>query len=227
MLSRDELISDMLKFRAGKISDKYQNWSLITNDDFILDIVRNGLKIDLFAEPHSTTLYSSRFNDIECKAIGFEIQTLVQKQVISECLAEPGDFVSPIFTRKKKDGSLRMIFNLKKLNDHVYYNHFKMESLDNVLNIIKPGVWMASVDLNDAFYTIPVHKDHRKYLKFVWQNTLYQFQAMPNGYAEAMRIFTKMLKPPVSLLRERGLSQSSLSTTPIYREIVTRNVCKA
>ena len=81
-----------------------------------------------------------------------------------------------------------------------------MESLDNVLNIIQPGVWMASVDLKDAFYTIPVHASHQKYLKFPWKDKLFKFQAMPNGYAEAMRIITKILKPPFSLLRQKGFA---------------------
>ena len=39
-----------------------------------------------------------------------------------------------------------------------------MESLGDVLKIIPPGVWMASVDLQDAYYNIPVHSEHQKYL---------------------------------------------------------------
>ena len=84
------------------------------------------------------------------------------------------------------------------------YNHFKMESLENVLSIIRPDVWMASVDLKDAFYSIPLHSEHHKYFKFIWDKQLYQYVAMPNGYSEAMRVFTKILKPPFSHLRAQG-----------------------
>ena len=196
----------MLSFQAGKVTENYDSWALLTKDKFILDIVQDGLKIDFFDEPSLMKAHSSQFTKLECTAVEQEIQTLLQKQVISECQREPGDFLSPIFTREKKDGSLRMILNLKELNNSVYYNHFKMESLDNVLNIIQPGVWMASVDLKDAFYTIPVHASHQKYLKFPWKGKLFKFQAMPNGYADAMRVFTKMLKPPFSFLRQKGFS---------------------
>ena len=196
----------MLSFQAGKVTENYDSWALLTKDKFILDIIHDGLKIDFFEEPCPFQTYSPHFTTLESRAIELEIQTLLQKQVISECQREPGDFVSPIFTREKKDGSLRVILNLKNLNNSVYYNHFKLESLDNVLNIIQTGVWMASVDLKDAFYTIPVHASHQKYLKFSWKDKLYKFQAMPNGYAEAMRVFTKILKPPFSYLRQRGFS---------------------
>ena len=37
------------------------------------------------------------------------------------------DFVSSIFTREKRDGSYRMILNLKQPNKHTEYEHFKME----------------------------------------------------------------------------------------------------
>ena len=65
--------------------------------------------------------------------------------------------MSSIFTREKRDGSYRMILNLKQLNNHIEYEHFKMESLQTVLNIIRPNFRMARVDLKDAFYTVPIH----------------------------------------------------------------------
>ena len=97
-----------------------------------------------------------------------------------------------------------MILNLSDLNEYVVYQHFKMESYHDVQNIIKPNVWMASVDLKDAFYSIPVHRDYQKYFKFFWQGTFYQFQGMPNGVGPAMRLFTKVLKPPFAWLRSKG-----------------------
>ena len=46
--------------------------------------------------------------------------------------------------------SYRMILKLKKLNKYIDSKHFKMESLQKVLHMVKSGVWMASVNLKDA-----------------------------------------------------------------------------
>ena len=72
-------------------------------------------------------------------------------------------WVSPIFTTINKDGTSRLILNLKRLNLFIAHIHFKMESIQDVINMIKPGVWMASVDLHHAYYSMPVHESHRPY----------------------------------------------------------------
>ena len=50
---------------------------------------------------------------------------------------------------------------------------------------------MATMDLKDAFCTMPIHSDHQKLLKFRWQEHWCTFRIMPNGYSEAMSVFTK------------------------------------
>ena len=79
-----------------------------------------------------------------------------------------------------------------------------MESLKDVFEIIKEGVWMASVNHKDAFFTVPVHKSHQKYFKFEWFQCFYKFIGIPNGYSEAMRIFIKILRPVFRYLRQEG-----------------------
>ena len=77
----------------------------------------------------------------------------MKKEVTKLCDREEGDFLSIIST-KNKDGNMCTVLNLKNLNDHVTYHHFKVESLADVSKIIQTNCWMASVDLKDASYTI-------------------------------------------------------------------------
>ena len=41
-----------------------------------------------------------------------------------------------------------------------------MEPLQNLLELTRPGVYLAFIDLKDAFYLIPVDKNHQGYLTF-------------------------------------------------------------
>ena len=63
---------------------------------------------------------------------------------------------------------------------------------------------MASVDLTYAYYSIPINEDHKKYLRFVWRNKLFEYQALPNGLSPGPRLFTKLLKPVYALMGELG-----------------------
>ena len=45
---------------------------------------------------------------------------------------------------------------LKSLNQFVQPQHFKMKVLHTLRELVKPGDWLAKVDLKDAFLTIPM-----------------------------------------------------------------------
>ena len=64
---------------------------------------------------------------------------------------------------------------------------------------------MLKLDLKDAYFSISIHKKHRKYLRFPWGNKLYEFQAMGFGLGPGPQIFTKVMKPLVSFLRRLGV----------------------
>ena len=117
---------------------------------------------------------------------------------------ELGDFVSLVFTTSKPDGSHRFILNLKRFNLCVQHIHFKMEGLSDVLNMMRPGIWMASVDLRDAYYSIPVHKEDQKFFSFAWEEKYYHFICLPNGHKDGPRVFTNVLKAPFAYLRSQG-----------------------
>lgn len=85
------------------------------------------------------------------------------------------------------------------------YHHFKMDSLHSATLLMKPHCWMAVLDLKDAYYSVPIRSEDRKYLRFEHEGQLYEFVCLPNGLSSAPRIFTKLLKPALARLREEGV----------------------
>ena len=63
---------------------------------------------------------------------------------------------------------------------------------------------MASIDLKDAYFTVPIAKEHRKFLRFIWQDRVYEFTCLPFGLACAPRVFTKVMKPMIASQRQMG-----------------------
>ena len=115
------------------------------------------------------------------KDIIVEVNKLLELDVISKSVHAPGECISPIFVVPKPDGSNRLIFNFKHCPG-VLYRHFKIDTLTAILNLITPGCYMASIDLKHAYYTIPIAPEQQKFLKFIWNDQLYQFTALPMGF---------------------------------------------
>ena len=180
-------------------------WRAITSDPTILESV-TGVKIEFTQglRPEQDNVRSSVFNRIQHAIVANEIETLISKEVVKHSSHEPGEFISPIFLRHKPDGTYRMILNLRAFNEFVQYHHFKMDTLEMAVKMMKPGCFMASNDLKDAYYTVPIFHAHQKYLKFIFNGTLYQYTCMANGLSCAPRVFTKLLKPVYATLHNLG-----------------------
>ena len=60
---------------------------------------------------------------------------------------------------------------------------------------------MYKLNLKDAYYRVPLLKNLRKYVWFRSSGTLYEFLCLCLGLGPVPRIFTKLLKIPITILR--------------------------
>ena len=84
-----------------------------------------------------------------------------------------------------------------------------MDNLNAALGMVRQNCYMASIDLADAYYTVPVALSDQKYMVFNFEGQLYKYVCLPNGLSSAPpppppRIFTRLMKPVFSALRKKG-----------------------
>lgn len=195
-------------FQAGRLKDFVENWKEITSDEEILQTVV-GCTIEFDeAPPVQYSRPRSKFNATESMIIHQEIEKLLEKQVLVIVPNETDDYLSTIFLKSKKNGTYRLILNLKNFNKNVEYLHFKMETFDIATKMLTQGCFMASIDLKDAYYSVPIHENHRKYLRFNFCDTIFQFTCLPNGLSCGPRKYTKLMKPVYATLRKMGINIS-------------------
>lgn len=105
------------------------------------------------------------------------ILSLADKKVIELSYEEPFQFISNVFMVPKSNGKTRVILDLSRFNEGVVKPHFKMNNIYTATNMIIPGVFMSSIDIQDAYFTFPITIEDRKYLKLRWNGKLWQFVA--------------------------------------------------
>ena len=181
--------------KAGRIKDFYEQWTKITSDKWVLNCVR-GLTIPFLKTPIQVREpFPFRMGNEETIFVNEEIKRLLSMEVLKIVHEEEGQWISNIFLRPKPNGKFRMILDLTELNKLIHYEHFKMFNLRTALDLLDVNMWMASADLTDAYYSVPIKSSQKKFLRFRWRGMLLEYQVLPNGLSPGPRIFTKLLKP--------------------------------
>ena len=83
------------------------------------------------------------------------------------------------------------IIVLSPLNKFVAKEKFSMECPRTVLLSLQKSDWLTSIDIQDAYFHIPIHKSSRPYLRFQWRGAVYQFRALCFVLSTASFIFRR------------------------------------
>ena len=127
----------------------------MTKDRWVLEIVK-GYQIKFTSDrsqPHPPQYGAEQMAQMRA-----ELTVLLQKEAVARVSESQGGFHSTLFLVPKKDGKQRPVINLKALNQYIQTYHFKMEGLQMLKDLIKPGDWLAKVDLKDTYFAIPIEE---------------------------------------------------------------------
>ena len=195
---------------GGKLKYYWKEWVKYTSDRFVLSCVK-GFRINFLSFPiqHKMPHLLRLSQDQELVLTGTDmVQKFVTNKVILKCDREEGDYVNNIFLREKRNTDnvkkkYRMILNLKHLNTHIEYVHFKMDSLESCLNLMEDNCFMASIDLADAttrsLCTLAIQNSSSLRSKVNFTNTWFYLRGTGTVLG------TKITKPLISHLHERGI----------------------
>ncbi len=182
---------------GGRLQQFLPAWQEFTADPWVLSIVRDGYALNMAFEPFQSGIRSTPVISKSSEVLSEEIIGLRQKAAVIP--VPPGQeetgYYSTYFIVPKKDGGLRPILNLKRFNLCIIKEKFSMLTLAMVIQSVTTNHWLASLDLKDAYFHVPITSVDQKYLRFSWQGQCYQYRSLPFGLSSAPRTFTKVLRP--------------------------------
>ena len=181
-----------------------QNWAEITDDNWVLSLIRKGYRIP-FKERPILSPDLTFFQQPLSLQLEEEVPSLLSKGAVEKIIPECPGYYSRIFLVPKKNGKLRLIIDLSVLNHFVYTETFKMETQRKVRNASteRLGVFIGS---DGRLLHIPIHHRSRKYLRFTLRGRVYQFKALPFSLSTSPFVFTRPMIVIATFLRRRAVT---------------------
>jgi hypothetical protein len=84
----------------------------------------------------------------------------------------------------KKDGSLRAVADLRKVNKCVVADSYAMPDTQELLDQLAESEWFTSIDLSSAFWQLPLAEESRDCTAFMTKtHGLLRWKALPMGFS--------------------------------------------
>ena len=186
------------KFPGARLEGYWKEWENFKVHPRVVLVLKQGYCLPFKEKPPLTrfpTIKSSYTSPVKQEALLEAVQQMVQKRAVVPVQNKNSlGFYSRLFLVPKPENKWRPVIDLSVVNTYLHVPTFKMETAEVIRASLQVGEWVASIDLTDAYFHVPIHPKFQKYLRFHVQGQAYQFRALPFGIATAPLEFTRVVK---------------------------------
>lgn len=119
------------------------------------------------------------------------IRKLLKNDVIRESTSP---FASPIVLVRKKDNSLRLCVDYRKLNEKTIKDKFPLPRVEETFDVLHGSSMFSTMDLTSGYNQIAVADDDKEKTAFTTPFGLYEFNRMPFGLTNAPATFQRLMQ---------------------------------
>lgn len=192
---------------VGRLNKEIEKWVEITDDTYILDVIKHGYQLPLKDNPPGIVLRNNRSARNNITFVREEVKNLLERGVVSQ-VSEVPKVVNPLTVAYNKKGKPRLVLDCRHINHFLHTFKFKYEDIKLAEVMFENGSFLFTFDLKSAYHSIDINRKHRQLLGFAVQDggkmKWYVFNSLPFGIASAGHIFTKVLRVVVAFWRAKG-----------------------
>ena len=123
--------------------------------------------------------------------------------------------------------ALRRSDLFRSINDAAWHFTFPMMSVDDAIAHMRPGCFMAKIDIKKAFRTVPVHPSNWEHLGTRLRKRFFIDLRLPFGLKNAPEIFTRITKLVMHFMRRRGIDAIVVYIDDFWISAQTMTDCQA
>lgn len=124
------------------------------------------------------------------EAVDNEIKRMLDRGVIERASTQ---YISPLVTEVKKDGSVRVCLDARHLNRVLEKEYELPRPIDDIMKSLFGKPFKTSLDLSSGYWQIPLRPSDKKYTGFLVGTKCYQFTVLPFGLSTAVSSFSRCI----------------------------------
>lgn len=122
--------------------------------------------------------------------IGAKINEMISMKIISRASTP---YCSPLTYAIKPDGSVRVLLDAREINKYMISESEAPPMQIDVLNSFHGVKYITVIDLNNAYFQIPISEKSRQYTGFTFNGKSYVYNVLPQGLKTSVGSFSRAM----------------------------------
>ena len=131
------------------------------------------------------------------------INAWLQEGVIEPSSSEWASALVPV---KKRDGTVRWAVDFRQINSLLEGDSYPLPNINALLEQSAGKQVYSSLDCTNAYFTLQINQDSRKYTAFISPFGLYQFRKLPFGLKQAPSIYSRFVAYAMQKVAKQDLA---------------------
>ncbi|KAL8572672.1 hypothetical protein ACOMHN_049801 [Nucella lapillus] len=119
------------------------------------------------------------------------IQTLLSKKIIQQ---SSSPYASPVVIVRKKDGSIRLCVDYRRLNSKTIPDAYPLPRIDDSLDALGGAKVFSTLDLASGYHQVAMSPEDRQKTAFITPFGLFEYLRMPMGLSTAPATFQRLMQ---------------------------------
>lgn len=125
------------------------------------------------------------------EAVKQHLRELLDAGIIRE---SQSPFASPIVLVRKKNGSIRLCIDYRKLNLRTIRDAYALPNIEETFTALSGAKWFSVMDLKSGYYQVEMAEEDKPKTAFVCPLGFYEFNRMPQGVTNAPSTFQRLME---------------------------------
>ena len=188
----------------GRLRERLDFWRAMGASRCIINILESGFRLPLESMP-GKRIFNNHGSCSEHKEfVTRAVADLVKQGCAVEMAQEDIVVCSPLGVHDN-GRKLRLILDMRYVNNHLARLKFKMDDIKTAMQIYKKNDYLITFDLKSGYHHVSIHKEHWPLLAFKWKGVTYAFTVLPFGCSASPWCFTKVTRVLVKYWRGLGI----------------------